>query len=44
MFIMERMMRRNLMVGVVLGALFGVFGRIVGLMGVNVGLVVVGRI
>jgi hypothetical protein len=41
---MERLMGKNLLVGVVLGALFGVVGRIMGLMGVNVGLVVVGQI
>ena len=41
---MERLVGRNIMVGVVLGALFGVVGRIMGLMGVDVGLVVVSRI
>ena len=37
-------MGKNLLVGVVLRALFGVVGWIMGLMGVNMGLVVVGRI
>jgi hypothetical protein len=41
---MEMLMGRNLMVGVVLGALFGVVGRIMGLMGVNEILVVLGQI